>query len=40
VKLSKSSLSAGINALRLKAGKAELGSVGLMIYEGTLSRNG
>lgn len=33
--LSKSSLSAGINARRPKEEEAELGSVGLMIYEGT-----
>lgn len=37
VKLSKSSLSAGINALRLKKWEAELGSMGLMIYRGLRS---
>lgn len=37
MKLSESSLSAGINALRLKKWEAELGSIGLVIYEGTAS---
>ena len=37
VKLSKSSLSAGINALKLKKWEAELGSTGLMIYRGPRS---
>lgn len=40
VDLSKSSLSAGINALRIKVGEGEFGSATLMIYEGTPIWNG
>lgn len=35
VDLSKSSLSSGINALRIKVGEEEFGSATLVIYEGT-----